>query len=86
MTNPWLKKNPFMSLWLSSANKVMGRARGRATAAVKREAGNAGAAAHASSAAVHRVLDQHGRQAASGRAQPPHTALITPRRPTQIER
>jgi hypothetical protein len=38
MRNPWTTKNPFMSIWLSSANKVAGSARGHATAAVKREA------------------------------------------------
>lgn len=38
MSNPWTKKNPFMSMWLSSANKVMGSARGQAAAATKREA------------------------------------------------
>lgn len=38
MKNPWTKKNPFMSMWLSSANKVAGAARGQASAAVKREA------------------------------------------------
>lgn len=37
MRNPWTTKNPFMSLWLSSANKVMGSARGHATAATKRQ-------------------------------------------------
>ena len=37
MRNPWTTKNPFMSLWLSSANKVMGSARGHATAAAKRQ-------------------------------------------------
>ena len=37
MRNPWTTKNPFMSVWLSSANKVMGSARGQATAAAKRE-------------------------------------------------
>jgi hypothetical protein len=37
MRNPWTKKNPFMSMWLSSANKVAGSARGQATAAVKRQ-------------------------------------------------
>lgn len=37
MSNPWTKKNPLMSLWLSAANKVMGSARGQASAAVKRE-------------------------------------------------
>ncbi len=37
MRNPWTTKNPFMSAWLSSANKVMGSARGQATAAAKRQ-------------------------------------------------
>ncbi len=50
MKNPWLKKNPFMSMWLSGANKVMGSARGQATAALKREANKAGAAATAAAA------------------------------------
>lgn len=36
MRNPWIKKNPFMSMWLSGANAVAGSARGRATAAAKR--------------------------------------------------
>ncbi len=44
MSNPWLKKNPFMSMWLSGANKVMSSARGQASAAVKREANKASAA------------------------------------------
>ncbi len=38
MSNPWLKKNPFMSLWLSTANRVAGSLRGQATAQVKRQA------------------------------------------------
>jgi hypothetical protein len=38
MKNLWLKKNPFMSMWLSGANKVTGAARGQAAAAIKREA------------------------------------------------
>jgi len=37
MRNPWTTKNPFMSVWLSSANKVMGSARGHATTAAKRQ-------------------------------------------------
>ena len=37
MTNPWLKKNPFMSMWLSAANRVAGTARGQATAQAKRQ-------------------------------------------------
>jgi hypothetical protein len=37
MKNPWTRKNPFMSMWLSGANSALGRARGHATAAAKRE-------------------------------------------------
>ena len=37
MSNPWTKKNPLMSMWLSSANKAMGSARGQATGAAKRQ-------------------------------------------------
>lgn len=37
MRSPWTTKNPFMSAWLSAANKVAGSARGHATAAAKRE-------------------------------------------------
>ncbi len=37
MKNPWTKKNPFMSMWLSGANAVLGRVRGQGAAAVKRE-------------------------------------------------
>lgn len=38
MKNPWTKKNPLLSMWLSGANAVAGAARARGTAAVKREA------------------------------------------------
>jgi hypothetical protein len=37
MSNPWLKKNPFMSMWLSTANRVAGSMRGQATAEAKRQ-------------------------------------------------
>jgi hypothetical protein len=30
VANPWMKKNPFMSMWLSGANAVGSRARGHA--------------------------------------------------------
>jgi len=50
MSNPWLKKNPFMSMWLSGANKVMGSARAQGTAALKRETNKAGAAVTAAAA------------------------------------
>ena len=36
MSNPWMKKNPFMSMWLSAANKTIGSAKGTATSAAKR--------------------------------------------------
>lgn len=38
MHNPWLKKSPYMSLWLSGANAVAGAARAHATQAVQRQA------------------------------------------------
>jgi hypothetical protein len=41
MKNPWTKKNPFMSMWLSGANAVAGSVRGHATAAAKRETATA---------------------------------------------
>jgi len=41
MKNPWLKKNPFLSVWMSGANRVAGAARGHATAAIRREAAHA---------------------------------------------
>lgn len=44
MTNPWLKKNPFMSLWLSQANRVAGMARAQSTAQAKRSAARTAAA------------------------------------------
>ena len=37
MSNPWLKKNPFMSMWLSAANKTAAAARGQVTAAAKKQ-------------------------------------------------
>ncbi len=41
MKNPWTKKNPLMSMWLSGANAVAGSVRGRATREVKRQASTA---------------------------------------------
>jgi hypothetical protein len=40
MKNPWIKKNPFLSMWLSGANAVLGTARVRATAEGRRQATN----------------------------------------------
>lgn len=37
MKNPWTKKNPFLSMWLSGANALAGAARARATAEAKRQ-------------------------------------------------
>ena len=37
MSNPWLKKNPFMSMWLSTANRMAGSIRGQATGLAKRQ-------------------------------------------------
>lgn len=36
MTNPWLKSNPFMSMWLSGANAIAGSMRGHAMADFQR--------------------------------------------------
>jgi len=38
MANPWLKKNPFMSMWLSGANAAAGSLRSRAAGQAKRQA------------------------------------------------
>ena len=38
MKNPWIKKNPFMSMWLSGAHRALGASRGQITGAIKREA------------------------------------------------
>lgn len=37
MRNPYASKNPFMSAWLSAANRAMGSARAQGTAATKRQ-------------------------------------------------
>lgn len=36
--NPWGKKNPFLSMWLSGANAVLGLSRGQMAAATRRQA------------------------------------------------
>lgn len=36
MAYSWLKSNPFMSVWLSAANRIAGSLRGHATAHAKR--------------------------------------------------
>jgi len=45
MSNPWMKKNPLMSMWLSAANKAVGSARGQSAAAARRQVGAAQAEA-----------------------------------------
>jgi len=42
MANPWLKKNPFMSMWLSGAHSVANTARGQIAAEAKRQSTAAG--------------------------------------------
>ena len=37
MSNPWTKKNPMMSMWLSAANRSAGVARGKASSAARRQ-------------------------------------------------
>lgn len=44
MSNPWLKKNPFMSMWLSGVNRAAGAARGQAAAQTKRQTQSTAAA------------------------------------------
>lgn len=51
MRNPWTSKNPFMSMWLSAANRSAGPARGIAQAAACREI------ASAQADAMRQVLD-----------------------------
>jgi hypothetical protein len=38
MTNPWLKKNPFMSMWLSAFNTAANTVRSHAISQTKRQA------------------------------------------------
>ncbi len=37
MSNPFTKKNPFMSMWLSGANKIAGTGRGLWQAAARKQ-------------------------------------------------
>jgi hypothetical protein len=41
MANPWLKKNPFLSLWLSGANAAAGSMRGRISQQARRQGATA---------------------------------------------
>jgi hypothetical protein len=38
MRNPWLKKNPYLSMWLSASNTVAGAISAQANAKAKRQA------------------------------------------------
>jgi hypothetical protein len=37
VANPWTKKNPLLSMWLSGANAVAGKARSAGAAGAKRQ-------------------------------------------------
>lgn len=37
MSNPFTKKNPWMSMWLSGANRIAGKSRSVAQAAARRQ-------------------------------------------------
>ena len=37
MANPWTKRNPLLSMWLSGANALAGSARGAGAAEAKRQ-------------------------------------------------
>ncbi|WP_077000951.1 hypothetical protein [Variovorax sp. KK3] len=37
MHNPWLQKNPWLSMWMSAANSMVGASRGLATAEIRRQ-------------------------------------------------
>ena len=37
MANPWTKKNPLLSMWLSGANALAGKARSAGAAEAKRQ-------------------------------------------------
>lgn len=37
MANPWLKRNPFMSMWLTAANRAASGARQQAGRAARRQ-------------------------------------------------
>lgn len=45
MKNPWMKKNPLLSMWLSGANAVLGSSRGHAMSTARRESAKVWSAA-----------------------------------------
>lgn len=52
MRNPFLKRNPFMSMWLSGANALAGTLRGKAVAQGRRAANAASSKATKAAADV----------------------------------
>jgi hypothetical protein len=55
MKNPWTKKNPFMSMWLSAANSTIGSARAQSMAAVKRKTRRA--TANATTSGMNQIVN-----------------------------
>lgn len=51
LANPWTKKNPWLSMWLSAANRSVGTVQGHTQAAVRRQA------ATAQTNAVRQIMD-----------------------------
>jgi hypothetical protein len=45
MRNPWIKKKPYLSMWLSASNAAIGAASGHAMAQAKRQQAAASKAA-----------------------------------------
>jgi hypothetical protein len=62
MSNPWTKKNPLMSMWLSSANRALGASRAQVTSAAKRQV------AATQAQAVQQIVDFWSGKAAKGPA------------------
>lgn len=66
MKNPWMTKNPFLSIWLSAANSMLGAAQGHALNAARWQ---------------HRQwMNEYARAFTSIWLDPPRSARITKRR------
>ncbi len=61
-SNPWLKKNPLLSIWLSTANAMMGAARSQASAALARSTKAAATASRPQKASAARRKPASGRR------------------------
>jgi poly(hydroxyalkanoate) depolymerase family esterase len=70
MSNPWLKKNPFMSMWLSGANSVANTARARIGAEMNRQSASVANKAMSSLASLTRASMQSGTHAMHQAAKP----------------